>query len=287
MTVAEIMHQGVMTVQRSTSLQEVSSFFIEHGITGSPVVDDECVPIGVISMSDLTAHAAGLDKPKDSGYLQHLWHDDPPHVADLTFEGDVTAGDVMTEFLIRIDAGAEVRELLELMKAISSKQIGVCLDTGNSLALLESPLEVVRQLAPYTLTVHFKDIAVHLTEDGFEMAEVPLGQGIFDLPEMIRLIQTEAPEAEFHLEMMTRDPLSIPCLRESYWASFPNKPGTDLARTLTLVKARGLLALTHVSTLTPEACLVLEEKNIIDSIMAAGDKLGFSQMDLKALLKEE
>ncbi|MEQ1751494.1 MAG: TIM barrel protein, partial [Prosthecobacter sp.] len=69
----------------------------------------------------------------------------------------------------------ETVELVEMMQAISSPQIGVCLDTGNSLALLESPLEVVRQLAPYTLTVHFKDIAVHLTEDGFEMADVPLG----------------------------------------------------------------------------------------------------------------
>jgi len=117
MTVGEIMHKGVMTVQRSTNLQEVSSFFIEHGITGAPVVDEHGVPVGAISMSDLTAHAAGLDAPKDSGYLRHLWHDDPPHVADLSFEGDVTAGDIMTEFLIRIDAEAEVRELLELMKS--------------------------------------------------------------------------------------------------------------------------------------------------------------------------
>ncbi len=117
MIVAEIMHKGVMTVERSTSLQEVSKFFIEHGITGSPVVDDQGVPVGVVSMSDLTAHAAGLDKPKDSGYLQHLWHDDPPHVADLTFEAGITAGDVMTDFLIRVDAKAEVRELLELMKS--------------------------------------------------------------------------------------------------------------------------------------------------------------------------
>ena len=181
----------------------------------------------------------------------------------------------------------ETAELVEMMQAISSPQIGVCLDTGNSLALLESPLEVVRQLAPYTLTVHFKDIAVHLTEDGFEMAEVPLGQGMLDLPLMIREIQAGAPKAEFHLEMMTRDPLSIPCLHESYWASFPNKPGTDLVRTLTLVKQRGLPALPRVSELPAEACLVLEEKNIIDSIIAAGDKLGFSQMDMKTLLKEE
>ncbi|MBN9415939.1 hypothetical protein ABS71_03810 [bacterium SCN 62-11] len=117
MRVSEIMHKGVMTVGRSTSLQEVSSFFIEHGITGAPVVDEEGIPVGSISMSDLAAHAAGLDAPKDSGYLRHLWHDDPPHVADLTFEGDVTAGDVMTEFLIRVDAKAEVRELLDLMKS--------------------------------------------------------------------------------------------------------------------------------------------------------------------------
>lgn len=116
MRVSEIMHKGVMTVSRSTSLQEVSSFFIEHGITGAPVVDEEGVPVGSISMSDLAAHAAGLDAPKDSGYLRELWHDDPPHVADLSFEGDVTAGDVMTEFLIRVDAKAEVRELLDLMK---------------------------------------------------------------------------------------------------------------------------------------------------------------------------
>jgi len=105
-----------MTVQRSTNLQEVSSFLIEHGITGAPVVDDEGSPIGVISMSDLTAHAAGLDKPKDGGYLTNAWHDDPPHLHDLTFAADVTAGDVMTEFLIRVDVKAEVRELLELMK---------------------------------------------------------------------------------------------------------------------------------------------------------------------------
>ena len=78
--------------------------------------DGEGKPVGTISMSDLTAHAAGLDKPKDSGYLKNLWHDDPPHLHDLTFEGDITAADVMTEFLIRIDADSEVRELLDLMK---------------------------------------------------------------------------------------------------------------------------------------------------------------------------
>ena len=117
MKVREIMHPGVMTVQMGAPLQEVSSFFIEHGITGAPVVNGAGVPVGVVSMSDLTAHAAGLDKPKEGAFLRELWSDDSHHsLRDLTFDAAATAGDVMTEFLIRIDADSEVRELLELMK---------------------------------------------------------------------------------------------------------------------------------------------------------------------------
>jgi len=111
------MHKGVMTVTTTTTLQDVTRFFIQLGITGAPVVDDSGKPVGVISMSDLTAHAAGLDKPKEGGFLRDLWDDTSHHALhDLTFDDDVTAGHVMTEFLIRVDAGAEVRELLELMK---------------------------------------------------------------------------------------------------------------------------------------------------------------------------
>jgi predicted transcriptional regulator len=117
MKVRDIMHQGVMTVEATAALQQVTSFFIEHGITGAPVVGPNGAPVGVISMSDLTAHAAGLDKPKEGAFLRELWSDDShASLRDLTFDTAATAGDVMTEFLIRIDADAEVRELLELMK---------------------------------------------------------------------------------------------------------------------------------------------------------------------------
>jgi len=120
------MHRGVMTVQNISTLQEVTAFFIQHGITGAPVVDGAGKPVGVISMSDLMAHAAGLDKPKEGAFLRELWQDDSHQALhDLTFDGNVTAGDVMTEFLIRVDESSPVRELLELMKTARLHRIFV------------------------------------------------------------------------------------------------------------------------------------------------------------------
>jgi|JI6StandDraft_1071083.scaffolds.fasta_scaffold00361_14 sugar phosphate isomerase/epimerase len=177
----------------------------------------------------------------------------------------------------------ETPELLEMLDAIASPQLGVCLDTGNSLALLEDPWEVVRKLAPRTFTVHLKDIAVRAVEDGFEMAEVPLGQGMLDLPAMISTISSKAPQAAFHLEMITRDPLLIPCLREEYWATFPQKPGLQLAQTLKLVKTHAAAVMPKVSDLPSEALAAQEEKNVLACMSHAADALGFSQINTKAV----
>ena len=51
-------------------------------------------------------------------------------------------------------------ELAAMLKRIGSDRVGVCLDTGNSIALLEDPMEVVEALAPWAFTTHFKDMGV-------------------------------------------------------------------------------------------------------------------------------
>src|SRR5262245_38729718 len=51
-------------------------------------------------------------------------------------------------------------ELVGLLKRLSSRHVGICVDTGNSIALLEEPLETVAALAPWAMSVHLKDMAV-------------------------------------------------------------------------------------------------------------------------------
>ena len=49
---------------------------------------------------------------------------------------------------------------MELLRRLSSEFVGVTLDLGNNLALLEDPVAVARALAPWTITTHFKDMAM-------------------------------------------------------------------------------------------------------------------------------
>lgn len=111
-------------------------------------------------------------------------------------------------------------ELVSLMRGIGSEWVGVLVDTGNNLALLEEPHAVVEALAPYALSVHLKDMAVQPHEDGFLLSEVPPGTGMLDLPRLIATLRKANPALVFNLEMATRDPLRVPCLSDGYFATF-------------------------------------------------------------------
>ncbi len=166
-----------------------------------------------------------------------------------------------------------VEELLAILKRLDSAHVGVCLDTGNSIALLEEPLEVVRAYAPWAFTTHFKDMGLAEYEHGFLLAEVPLGQGMLDLKDMLAILKKARPEVRINLEMITRDPLRVPCLTEKYWATFPDLPGRDLARTLALVRARAS-RLPTVTGLSLTEQIKAEEDNVRRSFVCAGEKLG-------------
>jgi 3-oxoisoapionate decarboxylase len=168
-------------------------------------------------------------------------------------------------------------EHVNMIKQLQSEWIGVTLDFGNSIALLEDPMEVVNTLAPYAFSTHLKDMGLEEYQDGFLLSEVPLGQGMLHLPEMMSVCKKYNPDIKFSLEMITRDPLEIPCLKESYWATFEGVPATDLARSLRMVKQHKYKSeLPRISTLTNEAKLEIEEKNILDCLAYSKSKLGLN-----------
>jgi sugar phosphate isomerase/epimerase len=162
---------------------------------------------------------------------------------------------------------------IALFEHISSEFVGACVDTGNSFALLEDPLETVRRFAPWAKSVHLKDQALQPHADSFLLADIPLGQGAMPLPEMVRILKAAKPDIRFSLELITRDPLVVTCLTDKYWATLPDLPATDLAHTLRYVHDRQTDNLQYPSKLAPEQQLALEDKNVLTALDYARDTL--------------
>jgi len=167
-----------------------------------------------------------------------------------------------------------IGEMLELLKRLGSEWVGINLDIGNSIALLEDPLETVEAFAPLTFTTHFKDMGVRPYDEGFLLSEVPVGQGYLDLAKIIAVCRKANPAVRFNLEMLTRDPLKVPCLTDRYWATMPAVPGRDLAHMLATVKAKAAAKLPAVAGLTQDQRIRYEEAHVADSLTFARDKLG-------------
>lgn len=166
-------------------------------------------------------------------------------------------------------------QMVPILKSYSSEYLGACLDFGNNVALLDDPMDVAEQLAPYTITTHVKDMGVEPYEDGFLLSELPLGEGFLDLPRMFSLVRQARPKANFNLEMITRDPLKVPCLTDRYWATFPERSGLHLARTLRLVQAHGRRdkPLPRISQLSRDEQLRVEADNVKSCLNYAHEKL--------------
>ena len=168
-------------------------------------------------------------------------------------------------------------ELVALLKKLDSDQIGACVDTGNSIALLEDPMETVEALAPWAFSTHLKDMGVEEYPDGFLLAEVPLGEGFLDLPKIVKTLRAAHPEVRFNLEMMTRDPLKIPCLTPGYWATLDGVSGRALAATLVSVRKHAAKQpLPRISKLGADERLKAEDANVRRCLEYARERLGMA-----------
>jgi sugar phosphate isomerase/epimerase len=119
------------------------------------------------------------------------------------------AHDVVLAMENHLDFTAD--EQVEILQKINSPNLRVTLDTGNNLRNLEDPLEIVRKLAPFAAATHIKDILA--TGKGNPATEwrrfwpsAPLGRGIIDLPEALRILRENNYRGALNLEIDFLDP---------------------------------------------------------------------------------
>ena len=91
----------------------------------------------------------------------------------------------------------------------------------------------------------------------------PWARGVLDLPRVIQVLRAARPGIRFNLEMITRDPLKVPCLSEGYWATFPDLPGKELARIFKIVRGHApARPLPRISQLPRGEQIRMEDENV-------------------------
>lgn len=86
-------------------------------------------------------------------------------------------------------------EVIWLVEQLHHPLIGACLDTMNSLVLMEGIEECVKKLTPYAYCCHFCDIKIVVDADGTHSIGTPIGQGDIDCLKLMQELRANAPDA--------------------------------------------------------------------------------------------
>ena len=154
-------------------------------------------------------------------------------------------------------------EQVAILKKISSPHIGACVDFGNNMSLLEDSLEVAEKLAPYAVSTHLKDMAVRPYDEGFELSEVALGDGITPLAKIISTLRKRRPDIYICLEMITRDPLKVPYKTDHYWITYDRRDETRIRKFENgALKHASAKPLPRITGLSAAQALAFEDENL-------------------------
>lgn len=75
------------------------------------------------------------------------------------------------------------RELRNIIEAVNSPFVGICLDTVNSFGAMEGPEQVINTLSPFVVNIHVKDFRIYRPYHtmGFILEGTAAGEGQLDI----------------------------------------------------------------------------------------------------------
>ena len=87
----------------------------------------------------------------------------------------------------------QAREMKMMVEAVGTDVMGVCLDSGNPVWMLEDPHMTLEMLIPYAETSHVRDSAVWKVPEGIAVRWVNMGEGNVDIDGWIQKFVAAKP----------------------------------------------------------------------------------------------
>jgi sugar phosphate isomerase/epimerase len=115
-------------------------------------------------------------------------------------------------------------ELARLVEEAGPDFVGVNLDTGNAAWTLEDPLDVVRNLARYTICSSLRDVMAWPTPEGAAIQWTAMGDGLVDWNGVLKLWREWCPKVPVQIETISGFTRSFPYKAEGFWNHYDKRP---------------------------------------------------------------
>ena len=147
-TVAEIMTTEPITVSPETSLQEAIQILAEREISGLPVVDQQGQLVGVISETDLTWQATGVDTPPYVMFLDSIIYLQNPtkHNEEVHKALGQTVGEAMSDNPTTVQSNQLVREAAQIMHNKKVRRLPVVNEQSELVGMITQG-DVIKMMA--------------------------------------------------------------------------------------------------------------------------------------------
>ncbi|HEY2433398.1 MAG TPA: TIM barrel protein [Vicinamibacterales bacterium] len=131
----------------------------------------------------------------------------------------------------------QAREMKAMIEAVGPDVMGVCLDSGNPVWMLEDPHLTLETLIPYALTCHVRDSAVWKTPDGIAVRWVNMGEGNVDIDGWIRKFIVAKPGMPIIFENLVSGAPRVHRIYDPvFWQNWRTMTAADFSRFLTIAE---------------------------------------------------
>lgn len=111
-------------------------------------------------------------------------------------------------------------QFVEIIEAVNSPFVGICLDCANSIGAGEGFHEVVSALAPYAVNFHLKEVSIKrkFHKMGFDIEGKPFGEGSLPLEWMLSRLTPKCKTAILEQWTPPEKNIAATVIKENEWA---------------------------------------------------------------------
>jgi len=129
----------------------------------------------------------------------------------------------------------QAREMKGMIEAVGTDVMGVCLDSGNPVWMLEDPHMTLEMLIPYAETCHVRDSAVWKTQDGIAVRWVNMGEGNVDIDGWLRTFIAAKPGMPIIFENLVSGAPRVHHIYDpAFWDNWRKMPAWEFSRFLAI-----------------------------------------------------